>query len=95
MEKQGFVYLLMSGNQRVIYTGVTSDLKKRVWEHRNNVVEGFTKRYKVHNLVYYEVFSSVVDAIVREKQIKSGSRAKKIALIKKTNPHFEDLYEKI
>lgn len=85
----------MSPNQHVVYVGVTSDLKKRIWEHKNNLVEGFTKRYKVHHLVYYEIFSTIVQAIAREKQIKGGSREKKIRLIKTMNPKFEDLYEKI
>ncbi len=87
--------MLMSPNSRVIYTGVTSDLKRRVWQHRNDQADGFTKRYKVHKLVYYEMFGSVVDAISREKQIKGGSREKKLELIRKGNPKFEDLFEKI
>ncbi len=87
--------MLMSANKHVIYTGVTRDLKKRIWEHKNDLVEGFTKRYKVHNLVYYEMFSTMIDAIEREKKLKGGSREKKLELIRKMNPRFEDLFDQI
>ena len=73
MSKNGFVYFLTNKNDAVIYTGVTSDLKKRVWEHKNKAVEGFTKKYNVDKLVYYEMFESIANAISREKQIKAGS----------------------
>jgi putative endonuclease len=76
-----------------LYTGVTSDLKKRVWEHREKLVDGFTKRYNVTKLVYYEMFSDIRDAIAREKQIKAGSRQKKIDLIIVMNPDWRDLYD--
>jgi putative endonuclease len=79
----------------VLYTGITSDLKKRVYEHREKVVAGFTKKYKASKLVYYEVFMDPENAIQREKQIKGGSRAKKIALINGTNEEWRDLYEEI
>lgn len=79
----------------VFYTGVTEDLIKRVWQHKNKVVEGFTKKYNINKLVYYEVFESITEAIKREKQIKGGSRQKKIDLIKKNNPGFRDLYHEI
>jgi putative endonuclease len=95
MEKQGFVYLLTNVTDAVIYTGVTSNLKKRVYEHKMKTVEGFTKKYNVNKLVYYEMFGNIQDAIARGKQIKAGSRAKKIALIKSKNPGFRDLYENI
>jgi len=80
-------------NQRntVLYTGVTSDLYKRIYEHRNKIVKGFTKRYNVNKLVYYEMTSDVISAISREKQIKAGSRQKKIDLIKAINPEFKEL----
>jgi putative endonuclease len=77
----------------VLYTGVTSDLKKRVWQHKDKLVEGFTKRYHVTKLVYYEVFDDILSAITREKQIKAGSRQKKIDLINATNPEWRDLYD--
>jgi len=93
--KRGFVYLLTNKTNTVIYTGVTSDLQKRVYEHKQDSVEGFTSKYNVHKLVYYEVFDSIEDAIIREKQIKSGSRKKKLNLIKGSNPEFKDLYEEL
>ena len=93
--KNGYVYFLTNKTNRVIYTGVTSNLKKRVHEHKQKMVEGFTKKYNVHKLVYYECFDSIEDAISREKQIKAGSRRKKDALIKAMNPTLEDLYDGI
>ena len=79
----------------VIYTGVTSDLVKRVYEHKHKVTDGFTKRYNINKLVYYEVFDDIENAIAREKQIKGGSREKKIKLITSMNPGFKDLYNNI
>ena len=79
----------------VIYTGVTSALQKRVYEHKEKMVEGFTRKYNVEKLVYYEVFDNIEDAISREKQIKGGSRKKKIALIKSRNSEFKDLYDEL
>ena len=76
----------------VIYTGVTSNLQKRVYEHKEKKVEGFTKRYNVNKLVYYEVADTMEAAIAREKKIKGGSRKRKIDLIKSMNPNFKDLY---
>ena len=76
----------------VIYTGVTSDLRKRVYEHREGLAEGFTKKYNVKKLVYYEIADDIESAIAREKQIKAGSRKKKIDLVKSMNPAFKDLY---
>ena len=76
----------------VLYTGVTSDLHKRIYEHKLNKVEGFTKKYNIDKLVYYGVLDSIESAIQREKQIKAGSRKKKMELIMKANPDFEDLY---
>jgi len=79
----------------VIYTGVTSNLKKRIYEHKHKMIEGFTGKYNVDKLVYYEVFDMIKDAISREKQIKGGSRQDKISLISLKNEKFEDLYEEI
>ena len=93
--KKGYVYILTCFNRKVLYVGVTSDLIRRVAEHRNKLVDGFSKRYNLDWLVYYECFDSVTDAITREKQIKGGSREKKIALINSVNPHWNDLYEDI
>ena len=93
--KSGYVYLLTSNKNSVIYTGVTNDLQKRVYEHRQDLVKGFTAKYNVHKLVYYEVFENITDAIIREKQIKGGSRKKKVDLIKNFNPEFKDLYEEL
>ena len=76
----------------VLYTGVTSNLKKRIYDHKKKIVEGFTKKYNVNKLVYYEIFNEVQSAIKREKQIKAGSRNKKNELIEKLNPKWNDLY---
>jgi len=95
MDKQGYLYLLTNKTNTVIYTGVTNDLKKRIYQHRNKLFEGFTGKYNVHKLVYYEVFDDIENAIIREKQIKAGSRQNKIGLIKKMNPEFTDLYYRL
>jgi putative endonuclease len=79
-------------NNTVLYTGVTSDLKRRVYEHREKLIDGFTKRYNVNKLVYYEVLADIGEAISREKQIKAGSRRKKIVLIESINKEWKDLY---
>jgi putative endonuclease len=92
MNKKGYVYILSNERNTVLYTGVTNNLLKRVWEHKNKLVEGFTKRYAVNKLVYYEIFDDIEMAIQREKQIKAGSRNKKIALIQKNNPDWNDLF---
>jgi putative endonuclease len=94
-QKQGFVYLLTNKVNTVIYTGVTSDLKKRVYEHKEKLADGFTKKCNINKLVYYEVFADIRGAIFREKKIKPGSRAKKLGLIKSFNPALRDLYEEI
>jgi putative endonuclease len=78
-----------------LYVGVTSDLVKRIWEHRNDVVEGFTKRYGVHQLVWYEIHESMDSAIQREKRLKEWKRTWKVQLIEKRNPNWEDLYPRI
>jgi putative endonuclease len=78
-----------------LYTGVTSDLIKRIYEHKNKIVEGFTKKYNVHKLVYFDPFEDITQAITREKQIKGWLRSKKLLLIERANPHWNDLYEGI
>ena len=93
--KKGYVYILFNKRNGTLYTGVTSDLAKRVYEHKINVIEGFTKKYNIHNLGYYEISDSIESAIWREKQIKAGSRKSKLALIERMNPNWEDLYDKI
>ena len=94
-EKRGYVYLMTNPGHTVVYTGVTRDLKKRVWEHKQKLTDSFTQRYNVTKLVYYQTFETLVDAISREKQIKSGSRKKKDSLIDGFNPARRDLYEEI
>ncbi len=95
IEKNGYVYILTNVHNKVLYTGVTSDLVKRVYEHRNKLVEGFTKKYNVHKLVYYEIFDDIMSAITREKQIKGWLRSKKITLIESKNQEWKDLYEEL
>lgn len=79
----------------VLYTGITSNLKKRIWEHKEKTIKGFTKKYNIGKLVYWEIFNDPENAILREKQIKAGSRSKKIELIKGINPEWKDLYNKL
>ena len=95
MDKPAYIYILTNKNNTTLYTGVTSNLKKRIWEHKNNFVEGFSKKYKLHKLIYFEIFDVIEEAIKREKQIKNWHRNWKMNLIKSENPKFEDLYEKI
>ncbi len=82
-------------NSSTLYVGVTSNLVQRIYQHKNKMVDGFTAKYNVNKLVYFETFEDIEQAILREKQIKGGSRIKKIDLIKSRNPLFEDLYEDI
>ena len=91
--KTPIVYIMSSRKNGTIYTGVTSDLMKRVWEHKNNVIKGFTSQYGVHRLVYYEESSDMQSAFNREKQIKGWLRQKKITLIESMNPEWKDLSE--
>ncbi len=91
--KQYCVYILASKKDGVLYIGVTSNLQKRIWEHKNNVVEGFTKEYFVHRLVYFEQTTDVNSALLREKQLKKWKREWKINLIEKENPYWKDLHE--
>lgn len=93
MEKQYYIYIMTNKNNTVLYTGVTNDLKRRVYEHKEKLIEGFTKKYNVTKLVYYETYGDAENAIVREKQMKGGSRTKKVELIKGTNPCWKDLYD--
>jgi putative endonuclease len=95
MSKQPAVYILANKRNGTLYVGVTSDLVKRVWEHRNNSVEGFTKRYRIHNLVWYELHGSMESAIQREKRLKDWKRKWKVQLIEKMNSNWEDLYHAI
>ena len=95
MNKTPCIYILANKKKGTLYTGVTSNRVKRIYEHKNNVVEGFTKKYNVHLFVYYEVGESMDGAIEREKQIKSGSRKKKILLIESINPNWNDLYDEL
>jgi putative endonuclease len=90
-----FVYILTNAWNKVLYTGVTSDLKARVYQHREKLLPGFTNRYNVSKLVYYEAGYDAAGAITREKQIKAGSRQKKIELVNRMNPEWRDLYEEL
>jgi len=91
-EKQYYVYI-MTNKSRTLYTGVTSNLIRRVYEHKNKLIDGFTKKYNITKLVYYEVTNEVTSAIAREKQVKGWLRKKKIALIESMNPQWKDLSE--
>lgn len=92
MVKQYFVYI-MASKSRVLYTGVTNDLKRRVYQHKNKLIQGFTSKYNVTDLVYFEMTYDVRSAISREKQIKAWTRAKRVELIESTNPGWQDLGE--
>ncbi len=89
---QYYVYILASGKHGTLYIGVTSDLVKRIYEHKSDLVKGFTQKYAVHELVYFDATESVESAIFREKQLKKWNRAWKIRLIEKSNPEWRDLY---
>ena len=95
MDKNYYVYLITNWNNKVLYIGVTSNLVQRVWQHKNNLVEGFTKKYHAHRLVYYELHETMDSAIMREKQMKKWKRDWKINLIEKDNLRWEDLWPKI
>jgi len=92
---QYFVYILASKRKGTLYIGVTNNLIKRVYDHKQNIVEGFTKQYNVHNLVYFEIHEDVNEAILREKQMKKWNRQWKINLIENNNPEWNDLYNEI
>ena len=95
VQKSYFVYILSNPNRTVLYIGVTNNLAKRVFEHKNKLVKGFTQKYNVNALLYYETFNDSNEAIAREKQLKAGSRKKKIDLIEQMNPLSEDLYKSL
>ena len=94
--KHGFIYIITNNKHTVLYTGVTSNLNKRIKEHQDKRYQGsFYARYNANKLVYYEAFQMIGDAINREKQIKAGSRKKKLKLIEEKNPEWKDLYQEI
>ncbi len=95
MDRQYYIYIMTNKGNTVIYTGVTNNLKRRVYEHKEKMAEGFSKKYNITKLVYYEVFEDVENAILREKQIKSGSRQKKNELVSSMNKEWRDLYEEL
>ena len=92
---QYYVYILFSKRNGTLYTGVTSDIVKRVWEHKNKIYKGFTSKYEVDKLGYYEIYNDINLAIDREKQLKGGNRKQKLKLIETINPNWDDLYDKI
>ncbi len=93
--KSYYIYILASKRNGTLYAGVTHDLLRRVYEHKNNLVEGFTSRYNVHDLVYYEQTDDILSALSREKQLKRWKRKWKIELIEVVNPQWQDLYEEL
>ncbi|WP_289510068.1 GIY-YIG nuclease family protein [Desulfovulcanus ferrireducens] len=95
MKKGGCVYIMSNKSDKVLYTGVTNDLVRRVYEHKKHMVKGFTDKYNVNKLVYYEIFDSIEEAIRREKQIKGWKRCKKLELIQSKNPNWNDLWKDI
>jgi putative endonuclease len=95
MNKQYHVYIMAKARNSTFYVGITSDLRKRVWEHKNEAVEGFTQKYGIKNLVYYETFDNPENAIAREKRLKKWNRTWKMRIIEEMNPDWKDLYEEI
>ena len=95
MSKKGYVYIISNKQNGVLYTGVTSDLVRRVYQHKNNLYEGFSNKYKLKNLVWFEVFDDIKNAIIKEKQIKNWKRDWKIKRIEENNPTWNDLYQTI
>jgi len=93
--KEGYVYILASKKKGTLYIGVTSNLPKRVFEHKQGRIKGFSKKYNIHKLVYFEYFDDIYNAIVREKQLKRWLRDWKIRLIEETNPEWQDLYDRL
>ena len=93
--KQYYVYILFNKKNGTLYVGVTNDLAKRVWQHKNKIIEGYTQRYGVDKLAYYEVCENINSAIAREKQLKGGNRKAKLELIEQNNPEWQDLYYEI
>ena len=95
MNKKGYVYILFNKKRGTLYVGVTSNLVKRIYEHKNKFADGFTKKYGVDKLGYYEIYDDILNAINREKQLKAGNRQRKIDLIEKDNKEWKDLYNSI
>ncbi len=95
MDGQYYVYIMTNQRNTVLYAGITNDLKRRIYEHKNKLIKGFTARYNLDKLVYYEIYSDVEQAISREKQIKAGSREKKTGLINSRNRDWQDLYAEL
>ena len=95
MKRRPAVYLLTNKPDGTLYTGVTSDLPRRMWQHKNKVMKGFSARYNLNRLVYFELLEDMYEAISREKQIKAGSRKAKIKLIDRNNPEWRDLYTEV
>ncbi len=95
MNKQYYIYFLTNKYLNVLYVGITNNLIRRVYEHKNKLQKGFTEKYNLDQLVYYEIYSDVENAIIREKQIKGWSRIKKNKLVSKFNPEWRDLYKEI
>jgi len=95
MKQYSYIYILSNKINSTLYIGVTGNLVKRIFEHKQKLVDGFTKKYNMDKLVYFEQHESISDAITKEKQLKGGSRKKKIELIEKLNPEWNDLYESI
>jgi len=95
MTKEYYIYIMTNKRNTVLYTGVTNDLIRRVYEHKSKLVAGFTKKYNINKLVYFEMYENPSEAIAREKQIKAGSRQKKINLINSMNLEWKDLYLEI
>jgi putative endonuclease len=95
MERQYYVYIMASAPYGTLYVGITNDLVRRAWEHRNDLVDGFTRSYGVHRLVWYEVHGAPYEAITREKQIKKWNRDWKVNLIQQRNPDWQDLFDAI
>ncbi len=93
--KQSYIYIMTNKVNTVLYIGITSDLIKRVYQHKNHPADGFTSKYNITKLVYYEIFEDINEAIKREKQLKGGSRKKKTDLIQSKNPEFNDLYQSL
>lgn len=91
----GYTYILFNKRKGTLYIGVTSNLVKRVYEHKNKLVDGFTKKYNIDKLGYYEIFDDIEEAIIREKKLKGASRKKKLELIEMNNPEWLDLYDEI
>ena len=92
-DKQYYTYIMTNKNSTVLYAGMTNDLKRRIYEHKNDKGSSFTQKYNTNKLVYFEIFRDVKNAIIKEKKIKGGPRKKKIDLIEKENPEWKDLYE--